>query len=128
AQEERPKLATAHAIAQYLRPRLSHLTHEEFHVLCFNSRNVLVADVCAAKGGLATCVVDPASLFRQVLQVATATALVFAHNHPSGAPEPSIQDIGLTKHLCEGADYLSVRVLDHIIIGGRDYVSFMEQG
>ncbi len=81
--DERPRLETPQAIAEYLMPQLSHLAHERFVVLCFNSRNLLLAQVTVADGSVDQCHVDPRAVFAAALQ-ANATGIVLAHNHPSG--------------------------------------------
>lgn len=127
AQETRPRLGTPHTIYEYLAPTLGLLRHEVFHVLCFNARNVLLEDVRVATGTVATCVVDPREVFRVAVRV-NCPAIVLAHNHPSGDPEPSGQDRDLTAKLVTAGKMLGIRVLDHIIVGDGRYVSFLQRG
>lgn len=127
-QEQRPKLQTPDAIARYLLPSLEALRREAFHVLCFNSRNILLRDVRVAEGAMDVCPVDPKEVFSAAL-AAHCVAIVLAHNHPSGDPEPSPQDIALTEQLRQGARLLGMKVLDHIILGeAGSYTSFVERG
>ncbi|NTX17510.1 DNA repair protein RadC [Myxococcus sp. CA051A] len=125
--ERRPKLRTPREIHAYLTPALGALRREVFHVLCFNARNVLVHDARVAEGTLNTCPVDPREVFAAAL-VSRATAIVLAHNHPSGDPEPSVQDVGLTRHLVAGAKLLNLKVLDHLVVGDGAFVSMLERG
>ena len=125
--ERRPRLRTPKEISAYLAPNLSALRREVFHVLCFNARNVLVHDARVAEGTMNACPVDPREVFAAAL-TARATAIVLAHNHPSGDPEPSIQDVGLTRHLISAAQLLNIKVLDHVVVGDGAYVSMMERG
>lgn len=125
--ERRPKLRTPREIHAYLSPKLGALRREVFHVLCFNARNVLVHDARVAEGTMNACPVDPREVFAAAL-TARATAIVLAHNHPSGDPEPSIQDMGLTRHLVAAAQLLNIKVLDHVVVGDGGYVSMMERG
>ncbi len=125
--ERRPQLRTPAEIYRYLAPTLQGLRREEFHVLCFNSRNLLLRDVRIAEGTMNACPVDPREVFAAAL-AARATALVFAHNHPSGDPEPSIDDVTLTRRLFEGAQLLGIRALDHVIVGDSAFVSLLERG
>ncbi|MCY1016034.1 RadC family protein [Pyxidicoccus sp. MSG2] len=125
--ERRPKLRTPQEIHAYLGPKLGALRREVFHVLCFNARNVLVRDARVAEGTMNACPVDPREVFATAL-TARATAIVLAHNHPSGDPEPSIQDVGLTRHLISAAQLLNIKVLDHVVVGDGAYVSMMERG
>ena len=127
AQEARPRLGTPHTIYEYLAPSLGLLRHEVFHVLCFNARNVLLQDVRVATGTVATCFVDPREVFRVAVR-ANCPAIVLAHNHPSGDPEPSRQDRDLTAKLVTAGKLLGIKVLDHIIVGDGRYVSFLNRG
>lgn len=127
AVERRPKLRTPKEIHAYLAPTFGALRREVFHVLCFNARNVLVHDARVAEGTMNACPVDPREVFAAAL-TARATAIVLAHNHPSGDPEPSIQDVGLTRHLISAAGLLNIKVLDHVVVGDGGYVSMMERG
>jgi DNA repair protein RadC len=127
AAEERPRLRTAGEVYRYLAPRLALLRHEVFHVLSFNTRNVLVGDARVAEGTTDACTVDPREVFRAALE-ARATALIFAHNHPSGDPEPSEADLALTRELQAGARIFHLRVLDHLVVGAGRYVSLARAG
>ncbi|WP_342380171.1 DNA repair protein RadC [Myxococcus stipitatus] len=126
-QERRPRLRTAREIHAYLTPVLGALRREVFHVLCFNARNVLVHDIRVAEGTMNMCPVDPREVFAAAL-VSRATAIVLAHNHPSGDPEPSVHDVGLTRHLVAGARLINVKVLDHLVVGDGAFVSMLERG
>lgn len=125
--ERRPRLRTPREIDGYLRPLLSALRREVFHVLCFNARNVLVRDARIAEGSSSSCPVDPREVFSAALSV-RASAVVLAHNHPSGDPEPSSLDVSLTHQLTEGGRMLGIRVMDHLVIGESGYVSMLERG
>ncbi|MBN1207468.1 MAG: DNA repair protein RadC [Myxococcaceae bacterium] len=125
--ERRPRLRNPREIHAYLLPILSALRREVFHVLCFNPRNVLLADVRVAEGTMNTCPVDPREVYAAALTT-RATAIVLAHNHPSGDPEPSGQDVSLTFQLIEAGRLLGIKVLDHLVLGDGAYVSLMERG
>jgi DNA repair protein RadC len=88
---------------------------------------VLVRDVRVAEGTTNACPVDPREVFAVAL-AARATAVVLAHNHPSGDPEPSSLDVALTAQLVEGGRLLGVKVLDHLVVGESGFVSFLERG
>lgn len=98
APDDRPRLRTAGEVYRYLAPSIALLRHEVFHVLSFNTRNVLLADARVAQGTTDACTVDPREVFRAAL-AARATAVIFAHNHPSGDPDPSEADVALTREL-----------------------------
>jgi DNA repair protein RadC len=123
----RPRLRTAQEVYWYLAPRLSLLRREVFHVLSFNTRNVLLGDARVAEGTTDACTVDPREVFRAAL-ADQATAVVFAHNHPSGDPEPSQSDLALTRELQAGARIFHLRVLDHLVVGAGRYSSFAQSG
>ena len=125
--ERRPRLRTPREIATYLTPRLGALRREVFHVLCFNARNVLLLDARVAEGTINACMVDPREVFAAAI-TARASAIVLAHNHPSGDPEPSAQDLGLTRQLFEAGRLLGIKVLDHLVVGDGTYASLMERG
>lgn len=127
AEERRPRLQTPQQIYRYLAPKLSALSREVFHVLAFNSRNVLLRDLRVAEGTINSCPVDPREVFAAALG-AKATAIVLAHNHPSGDPDPSTQDVALTLQLADGARLLGIKLLDHVIVGDGRYVSLLERG
>ncbi len=127
APDARPRLRTAGEVYRYLSPRIALLRHEVFHVLSFNTRNVLLADARVAEGTTDACTVDPREVFRAALG-ARATAVIFAHNHPSGDPEPSEADLALTRELQAGARIFHLRVLDHVVVGAGRYVSLARAG
>ena len=125
--ETRPRLRTPAEIFRHVWPSLGLLGREVFHVLCFNPRNVLLADVRIAEGTVDSCQVDPRDVFRAAL-ASRATAVVLVHNHPSGDPEPSVQDVALTRQLVHGAELLGLKVLDHLVVGDGDFSSMLERG
>ena len=125
--DDRPRLTSPSQIHRYLAPTIEALQREVFHVLCFNSRNVLLADLRVAEGSTSSCPVDPREVFRPAI-VVRATAIVVAHNHPSGSAEPSREDVSLTTRLAEAGQALGISVLDHIVVGDGGYTSLREQG
>lgn len=125
--EERPRLQTPQAIFEWARRQLIGARREEFHVLCLNSRNVLLRHVRVAEGSVDQCHVDPREALAPAI-ASRATGIVLVHNHPSGDPEPSVQDVALTRQLREGGRLLCLRLLDHIVVGERGYVSMLARG
>ena len=125
--ESRPLLRTPEEIFRHLAPTLCGLRREVFHVLCFNSRNVLVANVRVAQGGVNACPVDPREVFHAAI-CHKAAAVVLVHNHPSGDPSPSDSDLQLTRQLLQGARLLCLRVLDHLVLGDWTFSSMAESG
>jgi DNA repair protein RadC len=97
------------------------------HVLCLNSRNVLLRQVRVAEGSVDQCHVDPREALAPAI-ACRATGIVLVHNHPSGDPEPSVNDVALTRQLREAGRLLCIRLLDHLVIGDRGYVSMLSRG
>ncbi len=107
--------------------RLSDLPHEEFWILLLRRSNHVLAEIKISSGGLAGTVADPKIIFGRALAL-RAAAIVLIHNHPSGNPKPSISDESLTNNMREAGKFLDLPVLDHIIVAGKQYVSFADQG
>ena len=120
-------LSSPHVVRDYLRTKLGELEHEVFATLLLDSQNRLIEYIELFRGTLAQTSVYP----REVVKVAltrNAAAMIFAHNHPSGVPEPSRADELLTQTLKQALALVEVRVLDHFIVAGADTVSFAERG
>lgn len=103
------------------------LEKEHFVVLHLNARTELLQLETVSMGTKATCPVDPSDVFRSAL-LSGAHAIILAHNHPSGDPSASLDDINLTKRFCEVGKLINVEVLDHIIVASRGHVSLTMQG
>lgn len=95
---------------------------EHFLVLSLDTRNHLINTHTISVGSLDSSIVHPREVFKEAIS-SSAASVIFVHNHPSGDPEPSEDDIKLTKRLVEAGDILGVEVLDHIIVCDRDYLS-----
>ena len=100
---------------------------EHFLVICVDAKNRARAEREIARGGRTRCQVDPAEVFR-LLVAESASGAIFVHNHPSGDPEPSPQDLELTERLVAAGSLLDIRVLDHVIVGSRKYTSLRDAG
>ena len=125
---ERDALASPQAVRDFLQLRLSPLTHEVFLVLLLDTRNRLIESHELFRGTLNQTSVYPREVCRLAL-LKNAAAVIFAHNHPSGATEPSTADRSLTTQLKTALDLIDVRVLDHFIVApGAPPVSFAERG
>ena len=111
----------------YLKLKLAGLEHEQFHCLFLDSKNALIKHECLFTGTIDGASVYPREVIKRALQL-NAAALIFAHNHPSGNPEPSKADITITKRLKECAGLFDIRVLDHVIIGGVEAYSLANNG
>lgn len=110
-----------------LRPRFAALEVEEFHVISLDARNRILGETRVGVGSTTYCPVSPSDVFRVALR-AGAVGIVVAHNHPSGDPSPSPEDIDLTIRLVRAGEVLGVRVLDHVIIGRDGTFSFLDSG
>lgn len=106
---------------------LKYLDREHFVCLYLNTKNRLIGRETISIGSLNAAIVHPREVFRAAIRRGAASVL-FAHNHPSGVPDPSPEDIALTERLVEGGLLLGIEVLDHVIIGGDDYYSLKERG
>ena len=126
-EETRPILASAHDVAAWARPRLGPLEHEELWVLCLDSQNGLKAARRVAQGGLHGCAMSPRDLLRPAVSAA-ASAIVVLHNHPSGSPEPSEEDIEMTHHLALATRLVGITLLDHVIVARQRSCSLAELG
>jgi len=114
-------------MATYLGARLADAQVESFGVLMLDARNRLLADDILSSGGWSASVVRPREVFRRAL-LAGAPALILYHNHPSGDPAPSREDIQITRQLVEAGQLLGIKVLDHLIVGVEGYASLRERG
>ncbi len=120
-----PGLISSRDVDAALRPRLGRAEREHFVAIPLDARNRPIGEIALAVGGLSACPVLPADVFRPLLRCA-ASAVIFVHNHPSGSPEPSQEDIELTDRLQHVGDLLGVRVLDHVILAHEGYFSFLD--
>jgi DNA repair protein RadC len=115
------------AAAEYLRERLRGLAEEQFRVLYLNRRNALLEDALVAQGSVDAVQPSLRNIVARALQV-NASALIAAHNHPSGAAEPSESDRLLTQDLITASRPLGLKVLDHVIVGEEATFSFADSG
>ena len=113
-------------VVKYIMPKLRHLDHEEFWVYCVTSKNKLISKEMISKGSLTGTTVHPREVFKYAI-LQSAAAILVAHNHPSGEPEPSMPDNELTKKLVESGEIIGIPVLDHIIIGDGVYYSYRKE-
>ncbi|NJC27229.1 RadC family protein [Neolewinella antarctica] len=124
----KPYLGNSEQSFRFLRPIIGDLEYEEFHILCLNRANHLLGCHQISDGGVTATIADAKRIFRKALSHASVTSVVLAHNHPSGQPFPSEADIQLTRKLSAAARHLDLFILDHLIIAGRKYYSFADDG
>jgi DNA repair protein RadC len=121
------KITSSADVFEALGPKLAAAEVERFIAIPLDARNRPLGEIVMAVGGLSQCPVSPADVYRALLREA-ASAVIFVHNHPSGEPSPSGDDLALTERLVLAGGLLGVRVLDHVIVAGRDYFSFRDSG
>ncbi|MBN4081217.1 DNA repair protein RadC [Caldithrix abyssi] len=124
---QKPIINSAQSLVSYLNHSMRGLKTEHFKILYLNGRNMLMADEYISKGSLTTAAIYPREVMKSALKH-NAAALIFAHNHPSGNPNPSQDDLRITKTLCDAANLLEIQVHDHIIVAGKEYYSFADKG
>ena len=110
-----------------LESELSELAYERFIALALNTKNHVTAVLPVSSGSLNASIVHPRELFQRAI-LANCASLILAHNHPSGDPAPSPEDIALTRKLIDAGLLLDIPVLDHIVLGYGRYVSFKQRG
>lgn len=121
-----PYLA-ARDVFQRLGPRLACMEKETFYALLLDSKNRLLREEVVSTGTLTASLVHPREVFRNAIREAAASVIV-AHNHPSGDPSPSAEDLDVTSRLRASGEVIGIPLLDHIIIGSGGYVSLAERG
>jgi DNA repair protein RadC len=124
---KKDKIASSADAFEILQPRMADLPHEEFVVLMLNRANEVIGKYDLSKGGIAGTVVDPKLIFKAALEH-LACGIILCHNHPSGNPKPSPEDLKLTKKLKDAGTLMEIDVLDHIIVAGDGYFSFADEG
>lgn len=101
--------------------------NEVFAILCLNTKKKVAGAHIISQGSLSSAIVHPREVFKAAI-LNNAASIILAHNHPSGDPEPSREDIETTHRLVNAGNILGINVLDHIIIGDGRYMSLKEQG
>lgn len=124
---ERPILGSWQALLDYLRADMAHEGIERVRILFLNAKNVLIRDEPMWEGSVDESAVHIREVMRRALDL-HASALIIVHNHPSGDPAPSQQDIRLTRDLAEAGRHLNVTLHDHIIIGANGHASLRAMG
>jgi DNA repair protein RadC len=124
---DKPKITGSRDAYDLLKGDLMDLPHEEFWVILLNRAHRLIRKRKIGSGGVHGTVADPKIIFNTALEE-HASGMIVAHNHPSGNLTPSQQDIDLTKKLKEGGKLLEIQLLDHLIVGGKNYYSFADEG
>ena len=102
-----------------------HSSQESFWVLLLNNKHRLLRRIRVTKGLVNRSLVHPREVFREAIRE-NASAVILAHNHPSGCPEPSVEDVRITERLVDAGRIIGIQVLDHLILGDGTYYSFSD--
>lgn len=119
------ELLNPEKVAKLVRSKLKDYSKEHFYLIALDSRNWSIHEV--SLGSLNASIVHPREVFAEAIKNKAASVII-AHNHPSGDPEPSKDDLEITKRLVEAGKILGLEVTDHIIVGKSKFLSFKEQG
>ena len=114
-------------VAAYYREDLRHMEQEQFFLMMFNTRQMLIGERMMSKGTVNASLAGTREIYIEALRY-QAVSLILVHNHPSGDPEPSKEDILLTERVRKAGELMGIRLLDHIVIGDSAYVSMKERG
>ncbi len=125
--EKKSQIKNSADIFETIYPLIADLQHEEFWVLYLNKANRIIEKEKISAGGLSGTVVDVKIILKNALQK-LASGIILVHNHPSGNLQPSDADISITKKLKDASKLLEISVLDHLIIGDKNYYSFSDNG
>lgn len=121
------RVTSSEDVFRHYRPLMRDLRREVFKAVLLDGKNAIIRDVTVSEGSLTLSIVHPREAFVSAVKE-SAAAVIFVHNHPSGDPEASPEDRALTHRLVSAGEIIGIRVLDHVIIGDRQYVSFADKG
>lgn len=124
---DRPRLNTPRQVASYLLPEYGSRAVEQFGIVMLDTKHRVIRIKIVSMGSLDTTVVHPREVFREAA-AASAAAIVLFHNHPSGDPTPSPDDLVLTTRMVHAGDIMGIEVVDHLILADQRYFSLVESG
>ena len=124
---KKPVVKTPEEVVSLVQGRLKDKKKEHFQALLLDTRSQLIKISEISVGSLDASIVHPREVFKEALS-ASAASVIFVHNHPSGDPKPSEDDIKLTERLAQAGEIMGIDVLDHIIIGNKKYLSLKREG
>lgn len=125
--EGKLQMLTPEAVANYYMQDMRHLTREEVLLIMLDSKSKILKDMIISSGTVSSSLLSPREIFLSALKY-EAVNIILIHNHPSGDPTPSKEDIQVTKKMKEAGNLIGIRLMDHIIIGDNKYVSLGQQG
>lgn len=120
------KITSPKDVAEIFIPLLKDELKEKFIVVCLNTANKIIKTETISIGSLNSSVVHPREIFKAAIENSSAS-IILIHNHPSGNPDPSTEDITITKKIVESGKIMEIPVFDHLIIAGNIYTSFVER-
>jgi DNA repair protein RadC len=125
--ERLDRFTTPRQVFDYFHYEFRDSRKEYFLILLLDGKNRIIRRVQISEGSLNQSIVHPREVFSPAVKE-TAAAIILVHNHPTGDPSPSSEDIAITRRLKEAGEIMGIKVLDHIIVGDGEYVSFVERG
>lgn len=125
--EGRLKMNTPEAVAHYYMQDMRHLSRERVQLVMLDSKSKILKDMIISTGTVSSSLLSPREIFLNALKY-EAVFVILLHNHPSGDPTPSVEDIQITKRMKEAGNLIGIKLMDHIIIGDNKYISLSEQG
>jgi DNA repair protein RadC len=125
--EEKEQISSPADVARIMMPSMRDLQNEILYVLCLDTKNNVTRQRRIFEGSLNASIIHPREVFRFAIEEAAAS-IILVHNHPSGDPSPSREDIQATQQLMRAGNYIQIPVRDHVIIGHGSYISLKEEG
>lgn len=124
---EQKKITSSHSVFEIMQPVVGELGHEEFWIIYLNNSNKVIEQFQISKGGITGTLVDVRITLKKALELG-AVSIILVHNHPSGSLKASEADKALTRKLKTASESLDIKVLDHIIVTEKSYLSFADEG
>jgi DNA repair protein RadC len=119
-------ISSAKDVFDLYHERLKDEKQENFYVLMLNNKNNIIKEELISKGVLDSAIIHPREVFKPAIKNSSAR-IILIHNHPSGDPKPSEEDVKVTKQIKEASKFVSIELVDHIIVGREDYYSFKQK-
>ncbi|PWT91504.1 MAG: hypothetical protein C5B54_05190 [Acidobacteria bacterium] len=126
-ENRQPQFSQSQTVYQYFEPKLRGRVQEEFWVVALDTKNRLIVAQSITKGTLSGSLVHPREVFGFAIKN-SAASIIILHNHPSGDPQPSLEDRKVTTQIAQAGKLMGIELLDHVIIGQSCYFSFRDQG
>lgn len=120
-------IKSADDVSTLLMSEMRYLRKEQFRLILLNTKNGVIEVKTISEGSLNSSIVHPREVFASAVR-RSCNSIICVHNHPSGDPEPSREDVETTQRLIKGGEILGIKILDHVIIGNGKYLSLKEKG